>query len=156
MIRATSVPQALSDHRMVRRLDGETIIYNTKTHMAVRLDERAEAIRQACDGKRSVQEIGRVLATPTLSTDAIECTIADLVSAGLVSYSEPHIANIDRRRMLKRAAKLGAQAALVPVVATISAPVAAQALSCGNPGDPCSTNSQCCSNICDGGFCEPF
>jgi hypothetical protein len=55
----------------------------------------------------------------------------------------PGAKRVSRRELIKR---LGIAA--LPLVTSMAVPTSAQAASCFVPGHTCSSNSQCCSNLC--------
>jgi hypothetical protein len=64
----------------------------------------------------------------------------------------PQFSGMNRREVV-RALALSAVVA-VPVVASIVAPVPAQAASGCQQTGPCSSSAQCCSGICNAGNCQ--
>jgi hypothetical protein len=61
------------------------------------------------------------------------------------------IKGLSRRQMLKAASI--AAVIVVPVVSTIMAPKAAQAVTCLATGQGCTISAQCCSGLCSAGLC---
>lgn len=112
----------------------ELLIYDQITHQAFCLDAAAAAIWNHCDGKRSAaaiaEQVTRELAAPC-SLEAVELTLDRLEVDGLLEpasrpVSSP-LVSLGRRDLLIR---LGAGATmLVPVIAAVVAPTAAQAYS---------------------------
>ncbi len=71
-----------------------------------------------------------------------------LADAHLLVEAEVPAEPLSRRVALRR---IGVAAAVVlPLVTSIVAPTAAQAVSCLHNGQPCVVNGQCCSGICLG------
>lgn len=56
----------------MQELDGETLVYDLKTHTACHLNETSAAVWRLCDGTRSVADIGRVLGQRSRSMVADE------------------------------------------------------------------------------------
>lgn len=111
---------------------GETLVYDERRHRAFCLNRSSSVMWRLADGTRSVEEI-RVAAEAELgaavSAELVRFALGELQREGLVEWStalarEPEVS---RRAMLQR---MGASAAvLLPAIAAILAPTAAQAYS---------------------------
>lgn len=135
---------------LVRRLVGETLVYDLDTHRASCLNREAAAVLDACDGRRSLPEIRRRVARTLETTVAdgyVELALDRLSRSGLLE-DPPGPPSRARREMLRR---LTATAALaLPLVTSVIAPEPASAQSCLPNGSPCNANGECCSGSCVG------
>jgi hypothetical protein len=132
-------PRSISCHRfIVRQVDAETLLYDQNTHRAWCLNPASASVWRLCDGNHSVPEIaekaGRELATP-LTEDLVLLALAELREKGLLDESSapPLPDGISRRAMIGRAGL--AAAALLPVVAAITAPPALALSGSAGSGD---------------------
>lgn len=139
---------------MTKQLDQELLVLDTETNKAHCLNEIASRVWSLCDGETSVAEMVRAL-SDGLGTQVDEkivwMALGQLRKAGLL-LEEPSLtdgAGFMSRREAIRKIRVGAALAL-PVVTSILVPTAAQAASCLPSGQPCTSDSQCCS-----GFCYP-
>ena len=153
----SQLPRARQEQLLVKDLPDELLIYDLERHKAYCLNRTAARIWQSCNGRRTVKEMARVL----------EREIGHPVDESLVWFSLDQLSRYRlleeqielpalQERMTRRdlARKLGfATAALVPFITAITAPLAAQAATCGPVGSPCSTNARCCSTLCVNGTC---
>lgn len=145
----TLLPQRVS--AFSRELGDETIVYDARTHRGHCLNKTAAAVWMACDGKRTVPEIVRVLqqAKPGQGIDEeiVGLAVAKLERSGLLSKGvSPSNQPWSRRKAIRT---IGAVAAIaLPVVTSIVVPTTAQAVSCFQIGHLCNNNAQCCSGHC--------
>lgn len=153
---STPASRVSSDQILVRALGEEMVVYDRRSDRAHALDATAASIWRSCDGQRSAGEIAaRVSAElgEACSEEAVGYGLSELARRGLVEggvQGRPASPGLSRREVL---ARLGAAAALVPVISTIVVPHSAQAGSCQPSGAPCSTGLDCCSGTCSGGRC---
>jgi hypothetical protein len=152
-------PQTRQDGLIVRELDGEILIYDSKNDKAHCLNETAALVWQQCDGRKTAAEISR-----TLSRELGTALDERVVWFALKQFGRDHLleekpalpaaivsSGLNRREMVRA---LGVAAAVaVPLVTSIVAPNAVQAATCLNQGDPCTSGVQCCSGICSGSTC---
>ena len=128
---------------LVEELSDETLIYDRARHQAHCLNKTAALVWKHCDGKTTVAQLAamlrRELGVP-VPTAVVTAALAELARARLLE-ADPRAARPLTRR---QAAGSMAVAGLAAVVATVSAPTAAQAQSAGD----------CCVNVsqCRGGF----
>lgn len=115
------------DDTTVREIGDETLIYDEHTHRAWCLNQSSACVWHLCDGRNTVREIA-ALATEKLaaamSEDLVLLAIAELEENQLLHANrlEALPQDASRRQML---GKIGmAAAALLPVVAAITAPPA--------------------------------
>jgi hypothetical protein len=155
----TYIPKARTQELVCQSLDDEVLIYDLKHHKAHCLNRTAHLIFQTCDGTKTVSEIKRIL-TPQLGAQVPEEMVwmaLDRLGKARLLEEAPVVTsgtNLVRRDALR---KLGiATVIALPIVASIVAPVSAQAESCGRVGVACTMNSQCCSNMCNtSNMCDP-
>ena len=132
-------PRARGKQLTVQAMGDETLLYDEQRHMAFCLNATATAVWRLADGARTIAEIaaaaGKELGVE-IGDDIVRVALHDLWSNGLVAEDEGGPSGnaaeaatqwLSRRKMLARLG-IGA-AALLPVVASIVAPTAAQAYS---------------------------
>jgi hypothetical protein len=146
-------PLARQEGLVIQKLDNEVLIYDMERHRAHCLNLTAAAIWEQCDGQTSVPEMVERLQA------AIDLTVDEaFVMYGLRQLSSRHLLQqrIAREAALSRREALGrvGAAALIglPVVASILAPTAAEAVTCAGPGQSC-VSIPCCSGACFAGVC---
>ena len=129
---------------MTEAADG-ALVYDTATHRIHHLNRAATAIWRLYDGHRSIAEIARLASDATgdkLDGTTVSDAVSTLAAAGLLANG-PAIAmdpaTHTRRRVLKGAA------AAVPVVVSITAPMAAAAESCTSGFESDCTTTRCCT-----------
>lgn len=114
----------------VQQVGVESLVYDEREHQAYCLNQIAALVWRLCDGATTPQGIadaaGRELGTP-LGEQSVLLALDELERHGLLSSKPEHaLPPVLTRRVL--ASRLGAGALLmVPVVALIAAPTAAQA-----------------------------
>jgi hypothetical protein len=130
-------PLARRDDVVVRDLDGETLVYDLDSHDAHCLNEAAAAVWRRCDGQTTPAEIAADLG---YDDEVVWLALEELWKLSLLGGEAMPgpVPTLSRRRLLKTAL------VAIPVAATIAVPPAAQAVTCGGPGDPCATTSECC------------
>jgi Coenzyme PQQ synthesis protein D (PqqD) len=137
---------------IVRQLSEEFLVYDKETSQAHCLNRTATDVWKLCDGKITVAEIIQKLEKKSKSPvdqKIVWMALRQLQKSGLLlgrilSSKEKNI--LSRRALVK---KMGVATALaLPVVTSILVPTAAQAVSCLHSGQPCTSNSQCCSIMC--------
>ena len=152
-------PQARRDGLVVQELSGETLVYDLERHKAHCLNAMAARVWTLCDGTRSLEQIAGLVAPELQARDAeevIQLALADLGKARLLRERPKRSAGVSsssRREIVKR---LGMATAFLPVVASILAPTAAEAVACTGvtgraTGCPCTAMTQCASGTCNGG-----
>lgn len=157
MKKAWPTPKARKSGLIVEKLEDEVLVYDLDTHKAHCLNRAAALVWNYCDGRKTADEIARLLGTQAevvFTEEIVLLALGQLERLSLLekSFEMPERAVIMSRRELGR--KLGlASIAALPLILSIPAPVAAQAVSCAGLGSPCSTNAICCSNLCISGSC---
>jgi len=158
-----ALPQARRDGLVVRELADEVLVYDTERHKAHCLNPMAAAVWRHCDGQTTVAEVARRLqqdlSTP-VDRAVVFSALAQLGRARLLmgevrrrsdetgrSGREGDEGGLSRRELMRL---LGGAAASIPLVTTITAPAAAQALSCAGISEPCDPGGSgvpCCPNL---------
>ena len=150
-------PLTRQDGLIIRELENEILIYDTRNNKAHCLNDTAAKVWKHCDGRTTAGEISRLL-TAQLGTPVDEKVVwfalkqfgRDELLEENVSLPPAFIASGLTRREMVRVLGLAAVVA-VPLVTSIVAPSAVQAATCLASGQPCTTSSQCCSGLCGGG-----
>ncbi len=152
-------PAARAHRLVVKAVGDEVLVYDLESHRAHRLNPVAAAVWRRCDGTRLVAAIAAGAAEEIGAPVPLAAAWYALRTPGEAHLlTAPVEATALTRRELVR--RLGTAAAVaLPLVTTVTAPAPAQAASCAGPGDPCSTQEQCCGGLCStgcacqGGFC---
>lgn len=146
-------PRRREDKLLVRELADEVLVYDLARYRAHSLNATAALVWRRCDGRTSVEDLARHVREALGLPDAeavVGLALRQLRRARLLDGPAPVGAVRFTRRDVVR--KLGAAAALAPVVMSIVAPSARAAASdtCSNTFTPCS------QKICPGStFCSP-
>lgn len=143
-------PVARTDDIIVTEADGETLVYDLRTHQAHVLDATATRLWRLCDGSRDLatlaDDVHRQLADDghalgaddDARRDAISYCIARLARADLIVAAPEGAARIGRRALLRRAAAAGLSTIALPTILSVLAPTSLQAQgSCVPNGVPC-------------------
>lgn len=141
------LPRVRKRDLLVQDLAGETLIYDLKTHQAHCMNETAEMVWRHCDGRTTMAEMCGVLEDRYRSPAAEETILYVLAKFDKANLLEKEgRGKIEfglTRRELIRKVGLGA-AILIPVVISVVAPEAAQAISCVPEGGLCDKKDDCC------------
>jgi hypothetical protein len=134
-------PLSRKDNIVVQELDGEVMIYDLAKDKAFCLNETSALVWQACDGSRSVTEISEFVSNKLnspASDDLVWFAIDELKKENLIEtniVSSEYFEGMSRRQVIK---KVGLSTLLaIPVIAALSAPVAAQTTSICAPFGTC-------------------
>jgi hypothetical protein len=141
-------------------MDGEVVVYDLDHDKAHCLNAMAAFVWREADGSRSVEELARgasaELGSP-VDESVIWLALRRLREAKLLLEGEslPEIPTVTRRQVMQRLGTGAAAAgALIPVISSLLAPTAAEAIySCLEPGGACTDGPQCCSGVCADGVC---
>lgn len=126
-------PKARDSHLLVHQVEDEMVVYDRTQKRAHRLNVAVAKVWSLLDGERSVNEIAGEL---EVDESVVALAVDDLANAQLLESSEP--LSVSRRSALRRVASAAAVGVLLPVVASIPAPLAAEAESDGAICDaPC-------------------
>jgi hypothetical protein len=154
-------PRARSEGLVVTELPDELLVYDRERHQAHCLNPTAALVFKHCDGRRSVEQIARMLRRE-LDAPADErlvwLSLERLEKAHLLEERPVAPEAVGRRELVRR---LGRAAVILPVVATVLAPTPAEALTSGCVADctgqpvgtPCwciDASLECPTNTCDG------
>jgi hypothetical protein len=143
-------PVARTDGLNVKRMGSEAVVFDPESGNVHHLNNVAEVVWRACDGKTDVAGLTRIVARVTNVDNpgpAVELALEQLSSRGLLSTNVER-ANSDRRRNRRDALKTLAKAMAIPIVLTLTASRArAQTISDYCPGG-CATQDGCPAGYC--------
>ncbi len=150
-------PRARKDGLIVQNLPDETLIYDLERDRAHCLNQSAAFVWRHCDGRSSAREIARAFRDKIkqpVDERLVWLAIDQLARNHLLKESPvlpPGVAGMNRREVVRA---LGLTAAVViPVVASIVAPMPAQAATgCASTGQSCASVGCCSGCVCDGTF----
>lgn len=147
---ATSKPLARTNGLIVEELDGEVLVYDGESSQAHCLSSAAARVWRACDGDTSVEQLSESL---ELDPAVVVAALAELEECTLLDRGLPGPQEITRREATAKLAKVGAAAAIVPLIYSIGVPAPALAASqkfclglitCSGDCDTCFNNFCCC------------
>jgi hypothetical protein len=147
-------PLARSEDLIVEELGDEVLVYDSNVDVAHCLSPDAARVWQQCDGETPIETL---TAQVGLSAERVEDALDELQRCHLLEQA-PRLAGDGhtRRELSLKVAKVGAAAAAVPLIVSVSAPTPAQAgtirfcaeFSSGNCGQEGSSGCQgtvgCC------------
>jgi hypothetical protein len=141
-----SMPKAKTERMIVREIDGETLVYDQSCDAASCLNEFAARVWRECDGETSVAEIAAALGEdePAVWLALHQLTKAQLLTEAIAFPRDMSAAKT--RREIGGRLGLGAAA----LVASIVAPMPAQAASCVAFGTGPCTGTGTLGNCCQG------
>ena len=151
-------PRARTDKLLVRRFDGDLMVYDRDLDRANCLNGLAADVWERCDGQSTVATISQKIAEAKghpVDERAVWLAIDQLSRSKLLDEPVKGPAALfgrGGRRRLMQALKVAAAA--VPAVMSVVVPSIAQGASCIGDGGPCLNNSQCCGGNCAGGICS--
>jgi hypothetical protein len=149
-------PLARSEHLIVEEIADEILVYDSSVDVAHCLTPDAARVWSACDGTRPIDSLAAELG---LSAERVEDALGELERCNLLERAPTLSGDGHTRRELSlRVAKVGAAAAAVPLIVSVSAPTPAQAgtikfcaqfssNNCGGtsgPGAGCQGTVGCC------------
>lgn len=121
-------PAARTEELLTQPVGDEVVVYDERTHMVHRLNATAAMVFRLCDGRRTPAELGGAINEAWKGRDGedlVAVALDQLGKAGLLTQPLPALDEpISRRRLLATAA------ALIPVVASLDAPLSAQTPLC--------------------------
>ena len=141
-------PRARTSELVVKTVGEEVLVYDLTRNKAHSLNPQAAAVWRACDGTRGVAALGVIAGEPgrALPDEAVRYALQILGRAQLLDQAAEQ-RGLTRRQVM---ARLGTAAAVaLPLVTTVVAPTAAQAISCKSLGQTCTTTAECCGQGCD-------
>jgi len=138
-------PRRLSQGVSIQQAGDETLIYDERRHLAFCLNRISSAVWARCDGARTAAEIAAAIQSESaqpVTEEIVSLALAQLEQNGLLeakaySFSEADAVApgaISRRSMMTRLAY--GSAMLLPAIAMIAAPKAAQAYNGGVDDEP--------------------
>lgn len=145
-------PIARKDDLVIQETNGEILVYDLRTDKAICLNQTSALVWQNCDGKQDALEIAgnleRTLGAP-VKEELVWFALSQLKEEGLLANKEGFSNNfkgLSRREVVR---KIGLTSAVaIPVIASLIAPIAAQAQTCV-PGGTCTcTTPGTAGNIC--------
>ena len=98
-------PKARCEQLIVRDLDLETIVYDTRTHKALCLTDFARQIWQMCDGTRDAKNMAE--AQDGISVELVSRTLTELSKANLLESPYNAAAHTSRRKVIGKMAGSG-------------------------------------------------
>jgi hypothetical protein len=149
-------PRARKDGLVVEELPDELLVYDLDRHKAHCLNETAALIWKRCDGRTTVAAMARAIEgelNAPVGEEVVRFALDQLDRSCLLEGWAPRSpkGKLSRREAMRR---LGLAAALaVPVVTSIVAPTAAEAVTCKGSGAICGSSAECCSGVCNAGLC---
>ena len=135
-------------------LPDEVLVYDLVRHKAHCLNHTAALVWKNCDGKSTASEIAARVSRKLkqeFPEDAVWLALRQLEKLHLLEQAmpmPPRFAGMSRREMIRNLSVAAAVA--IPVVTSIVAPTAADANTCIDSGQLCSTTIRCCSGVCNG------
>lgn len=150
-------PKARQEGLVIQQLEDEVLVYDHERFKAHCLNQTAALVWKHCDGKKTTRDIALALtkeAGSPVGEEVVWLALGQLGQSRLLTerVKLPHgQAGISRREVIRRVGIAAAVA--LPIVTSIVAPKAAHAINCRAAGQACTTSAQCCSGICNAGFC---
>jgi hypothetical protein len=125
-------PRSIQHHLSIQRVGAETLVYDELRHKAYCLNETASIVWRLANGERSIAQLCAAAAlelNAPISEEVVSFALEELRRDGLVepSTSPAAASTVSRRLALQRLGVGGAL--LLPAIAAIVAPTAAQAYS---------------------------
>ena len=139
------IPKARSKDLLVRRLDGETLVYDTRKFKATCLNPLASRIWDLCDGERGLDDIVDICGSADVDRDAVTYALGKLSTANLLEARFTPQPGATRRSVV---GQLAGTMGLAMAITSISVSAASQGASCLPKHSPCSMDVQCCSGRC--------
>jgi hypothetical protein len=124
-------PRSIRQGMSVQQIGTETLVYDERRHVAFCLNESSSVIWRLADGERTVaaiREVASIELKTIVSEEFVLFALVELRRDGLVEdFAAERASGVSRRVMLQRLGVSGAL--LLPAIASIVAPTAAQAYS---------------------------
>ena len=150
------LPVARKEDLIVQEMDYETIVYDKSRNRAHSLNRTVALVWRHCDGTHRVEEACRALEEEhgaPVGHEVVWLALRQLDRHHLLADRPAvprEMSGMSRRDIIR----LGIGAAVLPVIASITAPVPASAQTCLPTNAACTLNEECCSGICTPfGFC---
>jgi hypothetical protein len=152
-------PIARTDDLVITDADGDTLVYDLRSHRAHSLDGAAALLWRLCDGTRDLPTLAAALAGTAPAGEQGDAAVSpdDVVRYALARLARAELVRdvpstggcpLSRRTLLRRAGAAGA-ALLVPTILSVVAPTTLQAqASCLPGGADCTNQKQgCCPGL---------
>lgn len=141
-------PISRKDNIVVRKMAGETLVYDLIENKAFCLNKTSARVWELCDGERTAKAISDQLSgelkTP-VSEEIVWLGLEQLGRDGLLESAD-YFSGLSRRELIS---KVGFSSMVaLPLVASVAAPTASSAQSLGNIGSTCTTDPNCASSNC--------
>jgi len=162
-------PKSRKENLVVQELEGEVLIYDLEKNKALCLNQTSALVWQSCDGSRTIAEIGDVVGkqlNSQVGEDLVWLALDQLSRENLIdnkSEIKTRFAGMSRREAVR---KVGlASLVALPVIASLTAPVAAQTASACNTGVTCTCtisgmdaggSGMACTATANTGGCNTF
>jgi hypothetical protein len=153
-----SKPLSRKSNLVVQEVNGEVLIYDLNNAKAFCLNSTSAVVWQACNGERSITEINDFVSeqlNSPVNDDLIWLALDQLKEENLIENKaelKSKFEGLSRREVIRKVAITSLAA--IPVLMSITAPVAAQTSSAcaqgtGRPnGCTCLNNGNCASGNC--------
>lgn len=147
-------PRARSAELVIEHLEEETLVYDQRSHRAHCLSASAAQVWELCDGRSTADDVARRtgLSRETLAVALEELRSCDLLEGAAQASRD----GSTRREVAARAIRAGVAAASVPLIVSVAAPTAAQAVTlrlCQNVGGVSNCGNACCGDPALAGCC---
>lgn len=136
-------PTSRKENLVVQELEGEVLIYDLEKNKAFCLNETSALVWQSCDGSRTIAEISDAVGkqlNSQVNEDIVWLALDQLSKENLIeskSEVKNKFAGLSRREAVKRVGL--ASLIALPMIASLTAPVAAQSGTCTPGACTCST-----------------
>ena len=136
---ASENPRSRTEGLVIRELGSEVLIYDLRDNRVFCLNETSAHVWRACDGTKTVSQLGQSL-SETLgsplseSENAVLLALEQLRKEALLVNGEninSKFRGLSRRQAIR---VFGAAAVAIPIITTLVVPTAAQAATCLAPG----------------------
>ena len=147
------LPVARKDQLIVKELESEVLTYDLSTYQAHCLNPTASIVWKNCDGKKTVEQVVRILEAhlkAPVSPDVVWLALDQLGESRLLvqpASRPPDMNQISRREVARR---IGIAALALPLIIAITTPTAQAQGSCVGAGQPCIPNNCCPPRFCEG------
>lgn len=145
-------PVARKDDLVIQEMGGEILVYDLRTNKAICLNQTSALVWQNCDGTKDALEIAQSIEKQlgsSVNEDFVWFAVNQLRQEKLLENQEKYeekFEGLSRREIIK---KIGLTSMVaLPVVASLIAPVAAQA-------QTCTGMCTCASSVPNGTACTP-
>lgn len=153
-----AIPAMRHDQLIVTRAGNDLVVFDERSNALHTLNTVAQTVWEECNGTHSISDI--VIAT-SYPAEVVKQALKQLEDATLLGRPlKPSQRSTDSRRTLMKKAGL---AAAIPTIVSISAPIAANAQTGGQPAfrttRECSSANTCsedCVGTCSGVDCLPI